>query len=106
MLGDRLPLGVGVDYEHSYVIEARRCVGASHLHFVTGDATAVPIQASFDFATMCDEHLGHHERQSTRLKRDAVPGAETPDASPVRLFGSVGTPEPGMVPPAGTSYGE
>lgn len=51
MLGDRLRLGVGVDYEHAYVVEARRRVGAPHLHFVTGDATAVPIDASFDLAT-------------------------------------------------------
>ncbi len=50
MLGDRLRLGVGVDYEHSYVIEARRRAGARQLHFVTGDATAVPIRAGFDLA--------------------------------------------------------
>jgi ubiquinone/menaquinone biosynthesis C-methylase UbiE len=51
MLGDRLRIGVGVDYEHTYVVEARRRVGARQLHFVTGDATAVPIGASFDLAT-------------------------------------------------------
>jgi SAM-dependent methyltransferase len=50
MLGDRLRIGVGVDYEQTYVAEARRRVGARHLHFVTGDATAVPIGASFDLA--------------------------------------------------------
>jgi ubiquinone/menaquinone biosynthesis C-methylase UbiE len=46
LCGDRLRLGVGVDYEHTYVVEARRRVGARPLHFVTGDATAVPISAS------------------------------------------------------------
>ncbi len=51
MLGDRLRLGVGVDYEHTYVVEARRRAGGRRLHFVTGDATAVPIRASFDLAT-------------------------------------------------------
>ena len=51
MLGDRLRIGVGVDYEHTYVVEARRGEGARQLHFVTGDATAVPISASFDLAT-------------------------------------------------------
>ncbi len=51
LLGDRLRLGVGVDYEHSYVVEARRRVGARQVHFVTGDATAVPIGACFDLAT-------------------------------------------------------
>src|SRR5215467_15171936 len=51
MLGDRLRIGVGVDYEHTYIIEARRRAGARHLHFVTGDATAVPICAGFELAT-------------------------------------------------------
>lgn len=51
ILADRLRIGVGVDYEHAYIVEARRRVGARHLHFVTGDATAVPIGASFDLAT-------------------------------------------------------
>src|SRR5262249_44618821 len=51
MFGDRLRLGVGVDYEHTYVVEARRRVAARHLHFVTSDATAVPIGVSFDLAT-------------------------------------------------------
>jgi SAM-dependent methyltransferase len=32
MLQDRLRLGVGVDYEHTYIVEARRRAGA-HLHF-------------------------------------------------------------------------
>jgi len=51
MLGDRLRIGVGIDYEHTYVVAARRRVGARHLHFVTGDATAIPIGARFDLAT-------------------------------------------------------
>jgi SAM-dependent methyltransferase len=51
MLGDRLRIGVGVDYEHAYVVEARRRVDARRLHFVTGDATAAPIGATFDLAT-------------------------------------------------------
>lgn len=50
MFGERLRLGVGVDYEHTYVVEARRRVGARHVRFVTGDATAVPIGARFDLA--------------------------------------------------------
>ncbi len=52
MFGDRLRLGVGVDYEHSYVVEARRRTSVRTLHFITGDATAVPIGAGFDLA-MC-----------------------------------------------------
>ncbi len=51
LLGDRLRVGMGVDYEHTYIVEARRRVDDRHLHFVTGDATAVPTGARFDLAT-------------------------------------------------------
>jgi ubiquinone/menaquinone biosynthesis C-methylase UbiE len=50
LLRDRLRLGVGVDYERSYIAEAAHRAGASHLHFITGDATAMPIVARFDLA--------------------------------------------------------
>jgi SAM-dependent methyltransferase len=50
LMRDRLRLGVGVDYERSYIAEAARRAGAGQLHFITGDATAVPIVARFDFA--------------------------------------------------------
>jgi ubiquinone/menaquinone biosynthesis C-methylase UbiE len=48
MLRDRLRSGVGVDYEHAYIVEAHRA-GAGRLHFVTGDATCLPIRSQFDF---------------------------------------------------------
>jgi ubiquinone/menaquinone biosynthesis C-methylase UbiE len=51
MLRDRLRLGVGVDYEHAYIVEARRRAGAGRLHFVTGDATRLPVRGTFDLAT-------------------------------------------------------
>jgi ubiquinone/menaquinone biosynthesis C-methylase UbiE len=50
MLRDRLRTGVGVDYEHAYVVDAHRREGASRLHFVTGDATCLPVRAQFDLA--------------------------------------------------------
>jgi SAM-dependent methyltransferase len=50
LLRDRLRLGVGVDYERSYIAEAARHGGTGCLHFITGDATAIPIVAPFDFA--------------------------------------------------------
>jgi SAM-dependent methyltransferase len=50
MLGDRLALGVGVDYQHAYIVEADRLAGSRRLHFVTGDATAVPLEFGFDLA--------------------------------------------------------
>jgi SAM-dependent methyltransferase len=50
MFEERLSLGVGVDYEHSYLVDARGRVRAQHLHFVAGDATAVPLAYGFDLA--------------------------------------------------------
>lgn len=50
-LGDRIRFGLGVDYEHSYIAEADRRSGAPHLHFITCDATAIPVVAAFDVAT-------------------------------------------------------
>ncbi len=50
LLRDRLALGVGVDYQHAYLVEARARAGSHPLHFVTGDATAVPIASTFDLA--------------------------------------------------------
>jgi ubiquinone/menaquinone biosynthesis C-methylase UbiE len=58
MVGDRLRIGVGVDYEHSYVIDAHRRAGRGHVHFVTGDATAVPVRACFDVATCLTNSWG------------------------------------------------
>lgn len=52
LIGDRLRLGLGVDYEHSYIAEAERRASAPNLHFITCDASAIPIVAAFDFA-MC-----------------------------------------------------
>lgn len=52
MLKDRLRLGVGVDYERSYIAEACGRAEGGHLHFVTADATALPVRIAFDFA-MC-----------------------------------------------------
>lgn len=50
MLQARLKLGVGVDYEHSYLAAAAGQVRTQYLHFVTADATAVPLAFAFDLA--------------------------------------------------------
>ncbi|HEY0350602.1 MAG TPA: methyltransferase domain-containing protein [Gemmatimonadales bacterium] len=50
LLQDRVRLGVGVDYERSYIVAAAQRAGPGHLHFITGDATAIPLAAEFDFA--------------------------------------------------------
>ena len=52
LLTERLHLGVGVDYERSYVAQAQRCARGRALHFVAGDATAIPLVVDFDLA-MC-----------------------------------------------------
>ena len=52
LLSDRLRLGVGVDYEHSYIAEADRRASGRRLHFITCDAAAIPVVTAFDFA-MC-----------------------------------------------------
>jgi ubiquinone/menaquinone biosynthesis C-methylase UbiE len=50
LLAERVSLGVGLDYERSYLAEARRGSGTRPLHFVAGDATAMPLVPSFDLA--------------------------------------------------------
>jgi ubiquinone/menaquinone biosynthesis C-methylase UbiE len=50
MLRDRLRIGVGIDYEKSYLVQARHRAAAGRLHFVAADATALPIGAQFDLA--------------------------------------------------------
>ena len=51
LLRERLRIGIGVDYDHAYIVEAHRRAGAGHVHFVTGDASALPVRATFDVAT-------------------------------------------------------
>jgi ubiquinone/menaquinone biosynthesis C-methylase UbiE len=50
LMGDRVRVAVGIDYEQSYIAEAARRAGGGQLHFVTGDATAIPLVGEFDFA--------------------------------------------------------
>jgi SAM-dependent methyltransferase len=52
LLAERLRLGLGVDYERTYLIQARRGARGRVLHFVTADAAAIPLVAEFDLA-MC-----------------------------------------------------
>jgi ubiquinone/menaquinone biosynthesis C-methylase UbiE len=51
LLQDRVAAGVGIDYEQSYVAEARRRFTSRRLLFVAADATRLPFVARFDFAT-------------------------------------------------------
>jgi SAM-dependent methyltransferase len=47
----RVHLAVGVDYEQAYVVAAHRRAGGSPLHFITADATRLPLRPVFDLAT-------------------------------------------------------
>lgn len=50
-LMDRISLGVGVDYERTYIADAASRKAEGSLHFLVADATAVPLGAEFDIAT-------------------------------------------------------
>jgi SAM-dependent methyltransferase len=57
-LRDRLRIGVGIDYEKSYLAQARQRAGEGRLHFVTADATNLPFGAQFDLATCMTNSWG------------------------------------------------
>jgi SAM-dependent methyltransferase len=58
LLQPRLQLGLGVDYERSYIDEAVRRAGPRGLHFIVGDATAIPASPTFDFAVCLTNSWG------------------------------------------------
>ena len=58
LVADRLRIGIGVDYERSYLVEARRCVTSRRVQFVAADATAVPVRGSFDLAVCLTNSWG------------------------------------------------
>lgn len=68
LLRDRLRLGVGVDYERSYIAEADRRAGGGHLHFVIADAALIPVLAAFDFATCLTNTWGTMSDKSGVLR--------------------------------------
>lgn len=49
-LDEHVAVGVGFDYEWTYIAEAHKLGAAPHRHFFVADATAVPLASSFDFA--------------------------------------------------------
>jgi len=79
LMRDRMRIGVGVDYEHDYVVQARRHTGAGRLHFITGDATKLPIRAPFDLATCLTNSWGtmSDKRGVLAEMRRAAPRAGT-----------------------------
>ncbi len=55
---DHISLGIGIDYEATYIAEAARLARAPHLYFVVADATAVPMKRTFDMAVCLTNTLG------------------------------------------------
>ena len=51
-LRDVVALGVGIDYEWTYIAEANRLTPDGPLHFLVADATRVPLRSQFD-AALC-----------------------------------------------------
>src|SRR5919201_2120652 len=48
---DRVRLGVGIDYEQTYIEEAHRHACSRPLYFIIGDAARLPLHGRFDIAT-------------------------------------------------------
>jgi len=67
LLRDRLRLGVGVDYEHTYVAAARRHAKDDRLQFITGDATRLPLRPPFDVASCMTNTWGTMSDKRTVL---------------------------------------
>ncbi len=91
MLRDRLALGVGVDYQHAYLTEARTRAGPGPLHFVTADATAVPVAFPFDLAICMTNTWGTMSDKAGVLRemRRLAPG---PDRRLLSVYAAASVP--------------
>jgi len=90
-LSDRLRLGLGVDYEHSYIAEAVRRAGAPHLHFIMCDATAVPIASTFDLA-ICMTNTWGTMSDKARVLREMRRLAPGPQRRLLSVYSAVSVP--------------
>jgi SAM-dependent methyltransferase len=91
LLGDRLRLGVGVDYEHRYIAEADRRAGDRRLHFITGDATAIPVAAAFDIA-MCLTNTWGTMRDKAAVLREMRRLAPRPHTRLLSVYSEASVP--------------
>jgi ubiquinone/menaquinone biosynthesis C-methylase UbiE len=91
LLRDRLRLGVGVDYEPSYIAEANRHAGRGHLHFITADATVIPVMAAFDFA-MCLTNTWGTMSDKTGVLREMRRVAPKPHARLLSVYSEASVP--------------
>ena len=63
LFGDRLRIGVGVDYEKAYLHDARTRTAAGSLHFVAADAARLPLRPVFDLAICMTNSWGTMENK-------------------------------------------
>jgi SAM-dependent methyltransferase len=91
LLRNRLRIGVGVDYEHAYIVQARHRVGGSRLHFITGDATRLPVQAQFD-AAICMTNTWGTLRDKTIVLAEMRRCVPQPSMRFLSLFGQASVP--------------
>ena len=63
LFGDRLRIGVGVDYEKAYLHDARARTAAGSLHFVAADAARLPLRPVFDLAICMTNSWGTMENK-------------------------------------------
>lgn len=66
-LARRLGTSMGVDYESGYIATANRRDNPPNLHFVVGDAAAVPANTLFDFAICLTNTWGTMENKAVVL---------------------------------------
>jgi ubiquinone/menaquinone biosynthesis C-methylase UbiE len=91
LVRDRLRLGVGVDYEHSYIAEADRRAGPGRLRFITADATAIPVVTAFDLA-MCLTNTWGTMRDKTGVLREMRRLAPTPHTRLLSVYSEASVP--------------
>ena len=100
-LGERLAMGVGVDYERSYVADAERQVGRCPALLCCRrrdqDSARGPVRSG----PLCHQHLGNHERQGGRAPGDAPIGSRSRYQVSVGLFPGVNPCPAGVVSAAG-----
>jgi SAM-dependent methyltransferase len=91
LMAERLRLGIGVDYEQTYVVQAYRGARGRALHFVTGDATAIPFVAEFDLA-MCLTNTWGTMSDKAGVLSEMCRLAPTPGARLLSVFSGASVP--------------
>jgi len=80
----RLRVGVGVDYEQAYIVEAHWRAGGRPMHFVNGDATRLLLGGGFDLATCLTNSWGTmSDKQAATSSSSDSPTIHRP--APVRV---------------------